>query len=114
MNKFAAHGLIAAAVRGDHILVVCWSQRAAREAFDVFAPLTVGLVVRRGVGAERIDTEVGGYVRFTTYRALHLMRGSSADVVYVDNGVYLDDETRHNLSALIATSDHGELVRADR
>lgn len=112
MNRYAAHGLLAAAI-GDHRRVLVVTERIpdALAAFDeALHGCNAPVRVRRTNGAERIDADGGGSVQFTTPRS-ERHRGRTFDTVYVDAGCgNADTWTRYR--PCLAASPRGEMTAA--
>jgi len=114
MNRYAAAGIIADAKDGKHVVVLSINGRDSRCAFaEVAHHAKDADRVHRANGAERIDFTGGGQITF--HRGVDSLRGTSADIIYL-NG----DAERHihntdqwsAVQAAIATASTPQIIRA--
>lgn len=117
MNKYAAIGLIREAVKGRCIVVVTGIPVGTSAALDEFAALlrNASEVTRitRANGAQSVRFEGGGRIEVRTQPPD--VRGTAADVIYLDTGIASEisyDEIRSHLLPALARSEHGEIIRA--
>lgn len=116
MNKYAAHGLVAAAHNGRRVIVVSATTRHAEQAmYDFMQPAEdAGAVIARTNGARRIDfPTTGGQIYFASAQTT-AERGRSVDVVFLDGenlGAH-EYDLIDRYRPCIGTSRVGEIVRA--
>ena len=87
----AAIAGLGAAALGERVIRVASTHASAREAFKQSAQLFgsgMPLTMRSSVGAERIEFDGGGSIRFVSARG-HGVRGLSADLLLIDQSVCL-------------------------
>ena len=113
MNKYAAAGLIEEARNGRTVLIVSHSYAASQEAFRMMADHAPDASrIMRSASTLAIEYP-SGRVRLTaTHGGAH--RGVSADIVFIEHEAdrYLSRDHYRDIAPIIATSPHGEIVRA--
>lgn len=116
MNRFAAHGIAADALKGRSILVLTIGVHEISHVLgELNEQLPDELPARVMRTNSRSEIVIGaGRIRVESFR--RLPRSVAFDVVYLDAGVdaeiFRDPGMLKVLQALIATSEHGEIVRA--
>lgn len=115
MHRYTADGLVSDAVKGKAVVVVAPTMREARVTF-IETSRRPSVMEGEGIsrvfyasGRERIETEAGGSVEFTSTGSVRMgrLRGRSLDVIFVEPGAYVDPVEAW--PSLVARS--GELLR---
>ena len=113
MNKYTAIGLLGAAAEGKRIIVLSPHDQAARDAVDEVRALVPDIEWRLTSGDQRVTLPAGGSIRFLSDNQ-HLrnrLRGTSADIVLIEDERYVTNELINDLRAVTHTSPHGEIIR---
>ena len=113
MNKYTAIGLLAATAEGKRIIVLSPRDRAARDAVDEVRAIAPDLHWQLTQGDYQVTLPSGGSIRFLSdnHNLSNRLRGTSADVVMIEDYMHLNTDMLNGLYAVIATSPHGEIVR---
>lgn len=110
VNRYVAEGLVRDAESGLRVFVVTHrsSKREMLGAIEVaLSDVDQSHKIRRANGRERVEFTLGGFIAFRTPGMSN--RGFSADVLYVENWIYLTEEQMTDLIPMVAC---GELIRA--